>query len=54
MNYKFQIPNESWKYHFAQYCDLDRLEPLKNAIIDRVNTISSRNASLNRINENNI
>ena len=54
MNYKFQIPNESWKYHFAQYCDLDRLEPLKNAIIDRVNTISSRNASLNRINGNNI
>lgn len=41
MNYKFQIPNESWKYHFAQYCDLDRLEPLKNAIVDRVNAIAS-------------
>lgn len=54
MNYKFQMPNESWKYHFAQFCDLDRLEPLKNAIIDRVNTISSRNASLNRINGNSI
>lgn len=39
MNYTFQIPKESWKYHFAHFCELDRLIPLKNAIIERANTI---------------
>ena len=41
MNFTFKIPNESWKYHFAHYCDLDRLAPLKSAIIERANTIEN-------------
>ena len=38
IGFKFQLPNESWKFHFVQYCDMKRLESLKRAIVERVNT----------------
>lgn len=53
MNYKFQMPNESWKYHFAHYCDLDRLVPLRNAIVERAKSIvSDRSVLQNKIKDN--
>lgn len=32
-----KLPSQSWKFHFAKYCNLDRLEMLKQAIINAVN-----------------
>ena len=36
MGYNYQMPKEAWKYHLAKYCKLDRLAPLKKAILDRL------------------
>lgn len=36
IGFNFQLPKESWKYNLAKYCKLNRLEPLKNAILARL------------------
>lgn len=33
LNYKQRCSKYAWKFNFAQYCNLNRLQPLKNAII---------------------
>lgn len=34
LNFNIHLPNESWKFHFANYCDLTRLTELKMAILN--------------------
>lgn len=36
LNYKIGHTKETWKYNFAQHCKLDRLEHLKETIIESV------------------
>lgn len=33
LGFNIHLPNESWKFHFANYCDLARLTDLKTAIL---------------------
>lgn len=33
LNFNIHLPNESWKFHFANYCELTRLSKLKMAIL---------------------
>lgn len=35
MDFTYQLPNESWKYQFVQYCEMGRLDTLKQAIIEK-------------------
>ena len=39
MEFNFQLPKESWKYNLAKYCNLERLAPLKNAILARLHEL---------------
>lgn len=34
LKFNIHLPNESWKFHFANYCDLTRLKKLKIAILN--------------------
>lgn len=41
MGFNFQLPKESWKYNLAKYCNLERLKPLKNAILMRLHELEN-------------
>ena len=42
MGFNFQLPKETWKYHLAKYCNLERLEPLKDTILKRLHSMENQ------------
>lgn len=41
IGFNFQLPKESWKYNLAKYCNLERLTPLKKAILMRLHELEN-------------
>lgn len=42
MGFNFMLPKETWKYHLAKYCNLERLEPLKDTILKRLHSMGNQ------------
>lgn len=46
LNHKFSIPQESWKFNMANYCDLEGLEDLKSFILQKHKEINANKTTL--------